>query len=199
VPANLFNIDYAKHLSEQVADSLAAQDWFIHANADNTMLLRDNPFAHDLTDRGTLFKLWESIRLYPRAENVSMMLTYLKILMKEKPFEEMFYYQRLLNQLRPRAKQEDKQTEGVFKNQRIFDNGTPAAPLSGVPCLIEKNFRGFNIVDYGNHYYALAQSLGPTDLTQTPIDDLECHQRNGLCFVGETVDEVKRAISRMGL
>jgi hypothetical protein len=199
LPVNSFNVDYAKHLSEQVADSLAAQDWFIHANDNNTMLLRDNPFAHDLTHRGTLFKLWESIRLYPRAENVSMMLTYLKILMKEKPFEEMFHYRQLLNQLKAEGKQGDKQAEGVLKNQRISDNGRARVPPSRVPYLIEESVKGFNIVQYENQFYALSQALGPTDLTEITVDDLECHQKNGLCFIGETMDEVKKSLQKMGL
>jgi putative sugar O-methyltransferase len=198
MPVNLFNVDYAKHLSEQVADSLATQDWFLHANANNTMLLRDNPLAHDLTHRGILFKLWESIRLYPRAENVGMMLTYLKILMKEKPFEEMFFYDRLLNQLKAEVRQGEELTEGVLKNQGISDYGASGTTLSSVPYLIEENVKGFNIVHYGNQYYALAQSLGPIDLTQTTVDELEFHQRNGQCFIGETVDEVRNLIGSRG-
>jgi hypothetical protein len=53
--------------------------------------------APDLTVKGTLFSLWESIRLDANQVNVSMMLKYLAILTRGKPFEEMFYYQDLLS------------------------------------------------------------------------------------------------------
>ncbi len=194
IPKRSFNLEYAKHISEKIAHSLATQDWFIHADEDNTMLLRDNILAHDLTQRGILFKLWESIRLYPRVENVIMMLTYLKTLTKDKPFEEMFFYRSLLNQLKGGVKEGDILTEGVLKNQGISNYGAPVAPLSSVPYLIEENVKGFNIVHYGNQYYALAQSLGPTDLTQITIDELEFHQRSGQCFIGKAVGEVKNLI-----
>jgi len=63
------------------------------------MKLRDNVLAPDLTMKGTLFALWESIRLHPNPVNVAMMLKYLSTLTRGKPFEEMFYYQGLLKSL----------------------------------------------------------------------------------------------------
>jgi len=63
------------------------------------MKLRDNILASDLTMKGTLFALWESIRLDANPVNVSLMLKYLNILTRGKPFEEMFYYQDLLDSL----------------------------------------------------------------------------------------------------
>lgn len=86
-------------LSRRLSEKVAKQDWFIYADADNTMKLRDNVLAPDLTMRGTLFALWESIRLYPNPVNVAMMLKYLNTLTRGKPFEEVFYYQDLLKSL----------------------------------------------------------------------------------------------------
>lgn len=86
-------------LSRKLAEKVAKQDWYTYADADNTMKLRDNILAPDLTMRGTLFALWESIRLYANPTNLAMMLKYLSTLTRGKPFEEMFYYQDLLNSL----------------------------------------------------------------------------------------------------
>ena len=86
-------------LSRRLVEKVAKQDWFVYADADNMMKLRDNILAPDLTMKGTLFALWESIRLDPNPINVEMMLKYLRTLMRGKPFEEMFYYEDLLNSL----------------------------------------------------------------------------------------------------
>lgn len=100
LPVATVNEFYNRRLSAQIAANLAREDWFVHAGEDNSMMLRDNIFMHDLSKKGTLFKLWESIRLHPRVDNVSMMLVYLSMLMRDKPFEEMYFYQDLLEQLK---------------------------------------------------------------------------------------------------
>lgn len=88
-----------QRLSRNLVEDIARQDWYIYYEADNTMKLRDNVLAPDLTMKGTLFALWESIRLHPNPVNVAMMLKYLSTLTRGKPFEEMFYYQDLLKSL----------------------------------------------------------------------------------------------------
>lgn len=58
-----------------------------------------NEIAPDLSINGTLFKLWESIRLHKTKANIHMMLTYLARLKKKEindPFEEVEYYERIL-------------------------------------------------------------------------------------------------------
>ena len=85
--------------SQELIKSVAKQDWFVWYDADNTMKLRDNFLAPDLTIQGTLFALWESIRLDVNSVNISMMLKYLATLTRGKPFEEMFYYEDLLSVL----------------------------------------------------------------------------------------------------
>jgi putative sugar O-methyltransferase len=82
--------------SRRLADSIARHDWLVHYGEDNTMFLRDNVLAPDLTQTGPLFALWESIRLHPSPRNVTMMLKYLNTLTRGKPFEEMYHYEALL-------------------------------------------------------------------------------------------------------
>ena len=100
LPKSVSNNAYNRHLSRQIIDGFFKEDWFVHSGQDNTMMRRDNILTHDLTKKGILFRLWESIRLEPRPDNVAMMLTYLSSLMKDKPFEEMFHYYSLLNKLK---------------------------------------------------------------------------------------------------
>ena len=94
-----------QNVSRSVEQDLAKQDWFLHAgDTENTMRLRDFSLAPDLTMKGNLFKLWESIRLEPRVDNVSMMLIFLVTLMRRNPFEEIFYYLGLLEKLEENQK-----------------------------------------------------------------------------------------------
>lgn len=178
LPDTYVNPDYFRLVSTQLTNSLAEMDIFIHANEDNSMLLRDNPFGHDFTQRGVLFKLWEAIRLSPGVENVSLMLAYLKLLMGKRPFEEMFYYQSLLEQLQPGE-----------KIRKFWER-----PYSHTPQLIESGYFGFNIVHFGDDYFGLAQSLGPIDLTLLREDDIASLCQSRKCFIGNSVQEIKNSI-----
>lgn len=99
VPKQSVDREEDRRRSQELLEAVARQDWYIYYEADNTMKLRDNILAPDLTMKGALFALWESIRLDPNPVNISMMLKYLNTLTRGKPFEEMFYYQDLLNSL----------------------------------------------------------------------------------------------------
>jgi putative sugar O-methyltransferase len=87
--------DEAMARSRRLLEGVVRQDWFVYYDADNTMKLRDNVLAPDLTMTGPLFALWESIRLHANAANVTAMLKYLTTLTRGKPFEEASYYQEL--------------------------------------------------------------------------------------------------------
>lgn len=63
---------------------------------DGVMQARNNVLVNDTTMTGTLFKLWESIRLHPHQGNVDLMLTYMSRITVGDPFEEKFYFERLL-------------------------------------------------------------------------------------------------------
>ena len=116
-------------LSRKLAEKVAKQDWFVYADADNTMKLRDNILAPDLTMQGTLFALWESIRLHPNPVNLAMMLKYLNTLTRGKPFEEMFYYQDLLHALSggppPPPPVSQPLPEPVFSVRDLFRQAMP--------------------------------------------------------------------------
>lgn len=86
--------------SQQIVEDLMDEDWIRFPNRYIHGSMQSNVLANDLTMSGTLFKLWESIRLYPNKTNVAMMLEYLHTLTKTGcPFEEWFYYKNLLKSL----------------------------------------------------------------------------------------------------
>ena len=64
------------------------------------------------------------------------------------------------------------------------------------PYLIEENYKGYNIVSYRGKYYALAQTLGGTDLTCTEEKLLRYYQEQGTCFVGNSQFSVKRLVDQ---
>jgi putative sugar O-methyltransferase len=65
---------------------------------DTTMF---HAFHIDTSMRGTLFKLWESIRLHPNLQNLMVMLSYLEMLRDDaaREFEEVSYYEGFLTHI----------------------------------------------------------------------------------------------------
>jgi len=86
--------------SQQIVEDLMDEAWFRFPDRYIHGTMRSNILSNDLTMSGTLFKLWESIRLYPNKTNVAMMLIYLHTLTRTGcPFEEWFYYKNLFKNL----------------------------------------------------------------------------------------------------
>jgi len=97
--------DHNRIQSQQLIEKLFLQDWFVYWNDDNSMILRDNILVPDLTIKGTLFSLWESIRLDHNLLNLYLMIKYLNTLTRGKPFEEIFYYLELFQELNKDSKE----------------------------------------------------------------------------------------------
>ncbi|HSB68398.1 MAG TPA: class I SAM-dependent methyltransferase [Candidatus Methylomirabilis sp.] len=66
-----------------------------------------------------------------------------------------------------------------------------AQGYGGSPRLVEQGYRGFNILRYGDTYYALAQSMGAVDLTQIGTHTLQEYEARHLCVSGSSLLEVK--------
>jgi putative sugar O-methyltransferase len=96
-PAN--SPDERKARGQQLMFEVMDEDWVrLEPSFPPEMTYRDNILVNDLTMSGTLFKLWESIRLDPNEVNVQLMLKYLTTLMhrQDREFEESVYYEKLL-------------------------------------------------------------------------------------------------------
>ncbi len=86
--------------SQQLIQELMDEEWLHNRERYLNARMRIPVMTIDLTMYGTLFKLWESIRLFPNRTNVAMMLMYLHILTRVGyPFEEWFYYRKLLKDI----------------------------------------------------------------------------------------------------
>jgi lipopolysaccharide transport system ATP-binding protein len=68
-----------------------------------------------------------------------------------------------------------------------------------LPFQVRQGYKGFNIVHYGTKHYALAEHLGPFDLTQTNEAELDQLQSECKCVIGESLQEVRVLVDRMVL
>jgi hypothetical protein len=90
--------------SGELLQEVVDQDWVRLQGIydDGIATARNNILVNDTTITGTLYKLWESIRLNTTRDNVSYMLRYLDRITIDKPtmaFEEQYYYQELAGRL----------------------------------------------------------------------------------------------------
>lgn len=89
-----------QNLPDDMIDSLREEDWFVCTKGYVKGTHRSNQLCLDLTPSGTLFKLWESVRLAPSSVSVGMMLSYLQEIKRtELCFEEEFYYKKLYERI----------------------------------------------------------------------------------------------------
>lgn len=86
---------------QHLLQDVRMEDWWRLRQEGHVMGMRDNPLCVDTTMNGTLYKLWELIRLAPSAEVVEMLLLYLSKLNRDPvyPFEELEYYKSMHQQL----------------------------------------------------------------------------------------------------
>jgi putative sugar O-methyltransferase len=138
------------------------------------MTCQDNPLASDLTMSGILFRLWNSVRLDRRRDNLELMLDYLDTLMRreDRHFEEHVHYAAQLDALAG-----DGARPGVSRRRAAAD----------LPRLVS-SIEGYNIVDYGRRYLGVPQSLGPLDLAEQDLSALP-----GL-ITGESIETVDAMI-----
>jgi hypothetical protein len=65
------------------------------------------------------------------------------------------------------------------------------------PRLIEEDYHGFGIVQYGGQYYALDHALGPVDLTQIEIAILKEYQACHMCMIAASLTEVIHQVDQL--
>jgi len=65
--------------------------------------------------------------------------------------------------------------------------------------LVEEGYKGFNIIRWRDSFYALAQSLGPLDLPQVKEPVLREYLKRGRCFIGNSLEGVKRFVDQFRL
>lgn len=164
--------------SRELLEEVILEDWYVYYYADNTLKLRDNILAPVLDMTGTLFKLWESIRLNPDYSNVSLMLKYLSTLVRDKLFEEVFYYQSLLSSL---------------DNSDSIENSLVIQHPQDFPPQYLSELDGFNFVRWRRKYIAVPQALGEIEISQAFIDETSGIE------IGDTITELTIKVQEKSL
>ncbi|MCK4276200.1 MAG: putative sugar O-methyltransferase [Phycisphaerae bacterium] len=195
--------------SYQLVEEVQAEDWvrLARSKVHHEMSMLRNSMTPDLGITGTLFKLWESIRLSPSPDNVLLMLRYLERLIGRGnwEFEETDYYERMFLDMMDTV--DDSSAHGqyaqVIRDRRACRQKQPSVSPSlagcdrwlandrAVPALIEADVGGHNIVLYRDHVLGIPMSLGPINYSR---DLLEKHIARGEIFCGRFVSEIRDRI-----
>lgn len=164
------------------------QDWVrLESSHPPEMTYRDNILVNDTAMTGTLFKLWESIRLNPTAAAVELMLKHLDTLMhrSDRQFEETFFYEKRLREL--------CEAEGTpFPEWVRQRQQTRLANTS--PLLVQEDYNGFNIVSCAGKFYGISQEIGPVNIQKLSVDGIDNLRRSRQWIVGRSIFEVKQSI-----
>lgn len=126
------NVEEARRLSESLLAEVREEDWAKARFRAPEEAYRDNILRVDVSREGTLFKLWDSIRLNPAAENVYLALGYLKTLLRrsDREFLDAYHLEERLLHLEParlaslrnddRAETLKRLVKGVARNTGIL-------------------------------------------------------------------------------
>ena len=148
--------------SRTIIARVKQQDWYRLADIyPAVMTARDNILVHDMTMTGTLFMLWESMRLNPTVEAVALLLQYMDTLLRydDAEFEEGNYYENLFFRLYDPARDSDLQTFA----KALHDRRQKRARANTKVELVEA-FNGYNLVKVDNSFIAVSQAIGDVDL-----------------------------------
>ena len=161
----------ALETSRRRVAALLHQDWIKFESVTPAMTLRDHNLCADLTMDGALFALWDAIRLEKTPQTVVLLLKYLQTLLRrdDREFEEVFYYESLLERLVAGNPDSADRRETVAW---ISDRRKRRKTAAGTVQLV-KAVGAYNIIAAGDRLLALAQSLGPVDLLVERLGERE--------------------------
>jgi radical SAM superfamily enzyme YgiQ (UPF0313 family)/SAM-dependent methyltransferase len=71
-------------------------------------------------------------------------------------------------------------------------------PFRRVPQLVDENYRGFNLVRFGEEVHGIACALGPLDLARLEETAIRDHEHLGRWVRGASIEEVRRRIDSVG-
>jgi len=177
--------------SARLIEEVKQEDWFRLADTPPDMTVRQNRFVTDVTMTGALFKLWESIRLHPTAEAISVLLRYLETLIHSDKlvFEETRYYQELLLKMTEADHQPDSNLSALRER---YSEPTSAIEILGETRdfnIVSAVCRVFTATEHSDvkRYYAIAKASGPVELLRERFGNRE---PSGYKFVSDTLESV---------
>ena len=163
------------------------QDWYNVKDNSAIMMRGDHILAHDLGMDGTLFKLWNSLRLHPSADGVATLLRYLDTLLsrKDRVFEEQQFYQDLFLALFDAERDSTLQEFASQLRKRVqLQTQSPS------PTLIESR-DNYNFVSAGDKVIAISTALGSVHLFQDRLGEQEL---SPILFTGENLETVREKV-----
>jgi len=89
----------AHFLTDTNMGDIKLEDWYRYREVGCVGTHRSNQLVNDLTKEGTLFKMWDAMRIEPKKETAQMIIQYLKHIGRTGLiFEEELYYQKFIDQ-----------------------------------------------------------------------------------------------------
>ena len=184
-----------RRIADQLVAEVLQQDWVRLADQPHYMSMLQNPFVVDGGMTGTLFKLWESIRLSPSVMALLLMRRYLSLHLydQDTEFEETRYYDQLLIDL-VRARGDDTAEDMKAAAEEIcrMEKRTKITQVS-----LTGETSAYNLVSADKVgaetvrlHLAVAKSLGPIELFSERIGDRELPP---YILAGTTAEEARLA------
>jgi len=165
------------------------QDWY-NIHGDSAIMMRgDHILAHDLGMDGTLFKLWNVLRLQPSADGVATLLKYLDTLLarEDRKFEEQRYYEDLFFALYSEAQDSALEQTAAWLNKRMLKS------TRRNPTLVESQ-DNYNFVDVGDGVIAVSMALGPLNLFKERLGERELPP---VLFKAESLEKVREKVTEL--
>jgi putative sugar O-methyltransferase len=177
-------VRYAAELLRMVQD----EDWY-NVKGDSAIMTRgDHILAHEFGMDGTLFKLWNVLRLQPSADATATLLRYLETLLarKDRVFEEQRYYEDLLFSLfDPERNPQLREFVAQVMRRRQLQAGRPQLKL------IDSS-GSFNFIQAGDEVIAISQAVGHVKLFGELLGEQNLPP---VLFITQSVEEARRRVS----
>jgi putative sugar O-methyltransferase len=160
------------------------EDWY-NVNGDSAIMTRgDQILAHDLSMDGTLFKLWNILRLHPTADAVETLLRYLDTFFarEDRVFEEQRYYEDLFFGLfnGQRDPQLEQFAGQVHRRRRLQARRSRLELIDASSC--------YNFVKTGDGVIAISKAAGSVKLFDERLGERELPP---VLFTGESLEAVR--------
>jgi putative sugar O-methyltransferase len=167
--------------------SVQEQDWYSIKGESAIMMRGDHILAHDLGIGGTLFTLWNVVRLKPSAEAVAALLRYLNTLLArdDRVFEEERFYQNLFFELFDTERNRTLEEFASQLRQKVRLQGPSQRPV------LVASHDNYNFVSAGERVYAISMAIGRVNLFQDRLGEQELAP---ILFIGETLELVREKV-----
>lgn len=172
----------------RLLQSVQEEDWYVAPAGTADMTLGDHVIGCDLGMTGSLFKLWNSLRLLPSADCVEALLRYLDRLLarEDRIFEEQPYYEELFCSLFDPGRD-----AGLADFARQMERRRGQRARRNPPLLIEST-GSYNIIQVGEEIVVVANALGPVRLFEERLGERSLPP---VLFTARSLDAARRTIA----